>query len=95
MFYALNTFESKPYIIESTFFVSSDTIGFIGALGGGYYKLQEDNKQMVQEQLIIQKAEKARWQIDSLRIDRKFKELRWEMKDSLRMEIAKLKDELK
>ena len=50
---------------------------------------------MVQEQLIIQKAEKARWQIDSLRIDRKFKELRWEMKDSLRMEIAKLKDELK
>ena len=70
-------------------------LGFIGALGGGYYKLQEDNKQMVQEQLIIQKAEKARWQIDSLRIDRKFKELRWEMKDSLRMEIAKLKDELR
>ena len=34
-------------------------LGFIGALGGGYYKLQEDNKQMVQEQLIIQKAEKA------------------------------------
>ena len=70
-------------------------IGFIGALGGGYYKLQEDNKQMVQEQIIIQKAEKARWQIDSLRIDRKFKELRWEMKDSIRMEIARLKDQLK
>tara|TARA_B100001113_G_C20991864_1_gene570875 strand:+ start:32 stop:289 length:258 start_codon:yes stop_codon:yes gene_type:complete len=70
-------------------------IGFVGALGGGYYKLQEDNKQMVQEQIIIQKAEKARWQIDSLRIDRKFKELRWEMKDTLRMEIAKLKDELR
>ena len=70
-------------------------LGFLGALGGGYYKLQEDNKQMVQEQIVIQKAEKARWQIDSLRIDRKFKELRWEMKDSLRMEIARLRDELK
>ena len=70
-------------------------IGFICALGGGYYKLQEDNKQIIQEQMIIQKAEKARWQIDSLRIDRKFKELRWEMKDSIRMEIARLKDQLK
>ena len=60
-------------------------LGFIGALGGGYYKLQEDNKQMVQEQLIIQKAEKARWQIDSLILDIKFKELLCEMPDSLLM----------
>ena len=70
-------------------------VGFIGALAGGYYKLQTDNEQMVQEQIVIQKAERARWQLDSLRIDRKFKELRWEMQDSMRMKLAKLKDELK
>ena len=35
-------------------------IGFIGALGGGYYKLQEDNKQMVQES-----QQSSQQQIDS------------------------------
>ena len=73
----------------------SGVVGFIVALSGGYYKLSSDSQQLVKEQIVIQKAEKARWQIDSLRIERKFKELRWELQDSLRMEIAKLEDRLK
>ena len=73
----------------------SGVVGFIVALSGGYYKLSSDSQQLVKEQIVIQKAEKPRWQIDSLRIERKFKELRWEMQDSLRMEIAKLEDRLK
>ena len=73
----------------------SGVVGFIVALSGGYYKLSSDSQQLVKEQIVIQKAEKARWQIDSLRIERKLKELRWEMQDSLRMEIAKLEDRLR
>tara|TARA_A100001391_G_scaffold41230_1_gene23556 strand:- start:1089 stop:1334 length:246 start_codon:yes stop_codon:yes gene_type:complete len=73
----------------------SGVVGFIVALSGGYYKLSSDSQQLVKEQMVIQKAEKARWQIDSLRIERKLKELRWEMQDSLRMEIAKLEDRLR
>ena len=73
----------------------SGVVGFIVALSGGYYKLSSDSQQLVKEQIVIQKAEKARWQIDSLRIERKLEELRWEMQDSLRMEIAKLEDKLR
>lgn len=73
----------------------SGVVGFIVALSGGYYKLSSDSQQLVKEQMVIQKAEKARWQIDSLRIERKLEELRWEMQDSLRMEIAKLEDKLR
>tara|TARA_B100001113_G_scaffold93379_1_gene74784 strand:- start:518 stop:766 length:249 start_codon:yes stop_codon:yes gene_type:complete len=70
-------------------------VGFIGALGGGYYKLDQDNQQMVVEQQSIQQVKYVRWQLDSLRMERKIQELKWEMRDSLKMEIARLKDELK
>ena len=70
-------------------------VGFIGALGGGYYKLDQDNQHMIIEQQSIQQVKYVQWQLDSLRMERKIQELKWEMRDSLKMEIARLKDELK
>ena len=70
-------------------------VGFIGALGGGYYKLDQDAKHVVIEQEQMSRVKYVRWQLDSLRMERKIQELKWEMRDSLKMEIARLKDELK
>jgi len=70
-------------------------VGFIGALGGGYYKLDQDTKHVVIEQEQMTRVKYVRWQLDSLRMERKIQELKWEMRDSLKMEIARLKDELK
>tara|TARA_B100000902_G_C27310731_1_gene918236 strand:- start:1863 stop:2111 length:249 start_codon:yes stop_codon:yes gene_type:complete len=70
-------------------------VGFIGALAGGYYKLQSDAQLQISQQLVIKRAEKARYQIDSLRTARRLKELKWELQDSIRLEIAKLEQRLR
>ena len=73
----------------------SGFITFLMTLVGGFYKLDSDNKQMVIQNESINNVKYIRWQVDSLRMERKMQELRWDMRDSIRVEIARLKDELR
>ena len=50
---------------------------------------------MIVEQQQISKAKQIRWQMDSLKLEYKMKEIQWDLQDSLRIHIARLKDELK
>jgi len=73
----------------------SGFLTFLMTLVGGFYKLDNDNKQMVIQNESINNVKYIRWQVDSLRMERKMQELRWDMRDSIRVEIARLKDELR
>lgn len=73
----------------------SGMITVLLTISGGFYKLNEDNKQIIIENQSVQKVKHAQWQIDSLRMERKIQELRWDMRDSIRIEIARFEDKLK
>ena len=73
----------------------SGMITVLLTISGGFYKLNEDNKQILIENQSVQKVKHAQWQIDSLRMERKIQELRWDMRDSIRIEIARFEDKLK
>ncbi len=73
----------------------SGFLTFLMTLVGGFYKLDNDNKQIVIQNESINNVKYIRWQVDSLRMERKMQELRWDMRDSIRVEIARLKDELR
>jgi len=70
-------------------------VTFILTIAGGFYKLNQDNQHMIVEQQQISKAKQIRWQMDSLKLEYKMKEIQWDLQDSLRIHIARLKDELK
>ena len=68
-------------------------VGFISALGGGYYKLNDNANQIVLEQQQISNVNYIRWQVDSLKIEKKLQEIKWELQDSIRIQIARAQDE--
>ena len=70
-------------------------VTFILTIGGGFYKLNQDNQHMVVQQQQVSNVKQIRWQMDSLKLEYKMKEIQWDLQDSLRVHIARLKDELK
>lgn len=70
-------------------------VTFILTIAGGYYKLSQDNQHMVIQQEQLSRTKQIRWQVDSLKLEYKMKEIQWDLQDSLRIHIARLKDELK
>ena len=70
-------------------------VTFLLTIAGGYYKLSQDNQHMVIQQEQLSKTKQIRWQVDSLKLEYKMKEIQWDLQDSLRIHIARLKDELK
>ena len=70
-------------------------VTFLLTIAGGYYKLSQDNQHMVIQQEQISRTKQIRWQVDSLKLEYKMKEIQWDLQDSLRIHIARLKDELK
>ena len=68
-------------------------VGFISALGGGYYKLNDTANNIVLEQQQISNVKYIRWQVDSLKIEKKLQEIKWELQDSIRIQIARAQDE--
>ena len=70
-------------------------VTFILTIAGGFYKLSQDNQHMVIQQEQISRTKQIRWQVDSLKLEYKMKEIQWDLQDSLRIHIARLKDELK
>ena len=47
------------------------------------------------EQQQVSQVKQIRWQVDSLKLEFKMQEMKWEIQDSIRLYIARLKDELK
>ncbi len=70
-------------------------VTFILTIVGGFYKLSQDNQHMVIQQEQLSRTKQIRWQVDSLKLEYKMKEIQWDLQDSLRIHIARLKDELK
>tara|TARA_B100001094_G_scaffold119946_1_gene115627 strand:+ start:690 stop:935 length:246 start_codon:yes stop_codon:yes gene_type:complete len=70
-------------------------VTFILTIAGGFYKLNQDNERIVVEQQQASNVKQIRWQVDSLKLEYKMREIEWNLQDSLRIHIAKLKDELK
>jgi len=70
-------------------------VTFILTIAGGFYKLSQDNQHMVIQQEQLSRTNQIRWQLDSLKLEYKMKEIQWDLQDSLRIHIARLKDELK
>tara|TARA_B100000424_G_C22538038_1_gene306934 strand:- start:135 stop:380 length:246 start_codon:yes stop_codon:yes gene_type:complete len=70
-------------------------VTFLLTIAGGYYKLSQDNQHMVIQQEQLSRTKQIRWQVDSLKLEYKMKEIQWDLQDSLRIHIARLKDELK
>jgi len=70
-------------------------VTFILTIAGGFYKLSQDNQHMVIQQEQLSRTKQIRWQVDSLKLEYKIKEIQWDLQDSLRIHIARLKDELK
>jgi hypothetical protein len=70
-------------------------ITFILTIGGGFYKLNQDNQQLIVEQTHSSNLKQIRWQIDSLKMERKIQEIKWELQDSIKIQIARLEDKLK
>ena len=70
-------------------------VTFILTIAGGFYKLSQDNQHMVIQQEQLSRTKQIRWQVDSLKLEYKMKEIQWDLQDSLRIHIARLKDELK
>ena len=70
-------------------------VTFLLTIAGGYYKLSQDNQHMVIQQEQLSRTKQIRWQVDSLKLEYKMKEIQWDLQYSLRIHIARLKDELK
>ena len=70
-------------------------VTFILTIAGGFYKLNQDNERIVVEQQQASNIKQIRWQVDSLKLEYKMREIEWNLQDSLRIHIARLKDELK
>ncbi len=70
-------------------------VTFILTIAGGFYKLNQDNERIVVEQQQASNVKQIRWQVDSLKLEYKMREIEWNLQDSLRIHIARLKDELK
>ncbi len=70
-------------------------VTFLLTIAGGYHKLNQDNQRIVVEQKQVSTVKQIRWQVDSLKLEFKMQEMKWELEDSLRLYIARLKDELK
>ena len=70
-------------------------VTFLLTIAGGYYKLSQDNQHMIIQQEQLSRTKQIRWQVDSLKLEYKMKEIQWDLQDSLRIHIARLKDELK
>jgi len=70
-------------------------VTFLLTIAGGFYKLSQDNQHMVIQQEQLSRTKQIRWQVDSLKLEYKMKEIQWDLQDSLRIHIARLKDELK
>ncbi len=70
-------------------------VTFILTIAGGFYKLNQDNQHIVVQQQQVSNMKQIRWQVDSLKLEYKMKEIQWDLQDSLRIHIARLKDELK
>jgi dihydroorotase len=70
-------------------------VTFILTITGGFYKLNQDNERIVVEQQQTSNVKQIRWQVDSLKLEYKMREIEWNLQDSLRIHIARLKDELK
>ena len=70
-------------------------VTFLLTIAGGYYKLSQDNQHMIIQQEQVSRTKQIRWQVDSLKLEYKMKEIQWDLQDSLRIHIARLKDELK
>ena len=70
-------------------------VTFILTIAGGFYKLSQDNQHMVIQQEQLSRTKQIRWQVDSLKLEYKMKEIQWDLHDSLRIHIERLKDELK
>jgi len=70
-------------------------VTFILTIVGGFYRLSQDNQHMVIQQEQLSRTKQIRWQVDSLKLEYKMKEIQWDLQDSLRIHIARLKDELK
>ena len=45
------------------------------------------------EQKQISNVKYIRWQVDSLKIEKKLQEIKWELQDSIRIQIARAQDE--
>ena len=69
-------------------------VTFILTIAGGIYKLNQDNERIVVEQQQASNVKQIRWQVDSLKLEYKMREIEWNLQDSLRIHIARLKDEL-
>ena len=69
-------------------------VTFLLTIGGGYYKLNQDNERIIVEQKQSSTVKQIRWQVDSLKLEYKMREIEWNLQDSLRIHIARLKDEL-
>ena len=50
---------------------------FLATIGGGFYKLNQDNQRIVVEQTQTSTVKQIRWQVDSLKLE--FKNARDEM----------------
>tara|TARA_Y100000741_G_C18177219_1_gene527770 strand:- start:68 stop:313 length:246 start_codon:yes stop_codon:yes gene_type:complete len=70
-------------------------VTFILTIGGGFYKLNQDNQQIIVEQTHSSNLKQIRWQIDSLKMERKIQKMKWELQDSIKIQIARLEDRLK
>jgi len=70
-------------------------VTFILTIGGGFYKLNQDNQQIIVEQTHSSNLKQIRWQIDSLKMERKIQKIKWELQDSIKIQIARLEDRLK
>ena len=70
-------------------------VTFILTIGGGFYKLNQDNQQIIAEQTHSSNLKQIRWQIDSLKMERKIQKMKWELQDSIKIQIARLEDRLK
>tara|TARA_B100000902_G_C27072871_1_gene794928 strand:- start:637 stop:882 length:246 start_codon:yes stop_codon:yes gene_type:complete len=70
-------------------------VTFILTIGGGFYKLNQDNQQLIVEQTHSSNLKQIRWQIDSLKMERKIQKIKWELQDSIKIQIARLEDRLK
>ena len=70
-------------------------VTFILTIGGGFYKLNQDTQQIIVKQTHSSNLKQIRWQIDSLKMERKIQKMKWELQDSIKIQIARLEDRLK
>ncbi len=62
-------------------------VTFLLTIAGGYYKLSQDNQHMIIQQEQLSRTKQIRWQVDSLKLEYKMKEIQWDLQDSLRIHL--------